>query len=324
MSIDLVHPPPSPSPETSLKISQLAPQVIKHTSRTQLPYPFSLLTGDQTSDTWTSLENLYMQCLRTGDDKSARQILDRLVSRFGERNERVMAYQGMWEEATAQNEDQVKQVLNLYNKLLEEDPANIPIQKRRIALLKSMGQLPEAIAQLNTLLRASPTDAEAWAELADLYLSQGLLDQSIFCLEEVLLVQPNAWNIHAKIAEIIYMSSASASGNAVELARILAESMRRYLRSIELCENYLRGFYGLKLTSSRLLEVIPQASKSSTKDDAYSDLALPTQGTVESIHELATSKLAEILRRNSARETGWDGYDPVELAAARKLLDSKN
>ena len=125
MSVDLVHPPPSPSPELSIKISQLAPQVIKSTTRTQLPWPLTLLSGDETADTWASLETLYMQCLRTGDDKSARKILDTLLSRFGEKNERVMAYQGMWEEATAQNDDQLKKVLVLYAKLLEDDPANI-------------------------------------------------------------------------------------------------------------------------------------------------------------------------------------------------------
>lgn len=48
---------------------------------------------------------------------------------------------------------------------------------------------------LNNLLEASPTDAEAWAELADLYVSQGLYQQGIFALEEVLLITPNAWNV---------------------------------------------------------------------------------------------------------------------------------
>jgi tetratricopeptide (TPR) repeat protein len=70
-----------------------------------------------------------------------------------------------------------------------------PIQKRRIALLKSIGQIPDAMIQLVALLKVSPTDAEAWAELADMYLGQGMLDQAIFSLEEVLLVQPNAWNV---------------------------------------------------------------------------------------------------------------------------------
>ena len=41
----------------------------------------------------------------------------------------------------------------------------------------------------------SPTDPEAWAELADLYLSQGLYSQAVFALEEVLVLQPNAWNV---------------------------------------------------------------------------------------------------------------------------------
>lgn len=64
-----------------------------------------------------------------------------------------------------------------------------------MALLKSTGKISEAISALNSLLDFSPTDAEAWAELADLYLSQGLYSQAIFALEEVLVLTPNAWNV---------------------------------------------------------------------------------------------------------------------------------
>jgi tetratricopeptide (TPR) repeat protein len=58
-----------------------------------------------------------------------------------------------------------------------------------------MGNVTEAITQLTGLLSFSPTDGEAWVELSDLYLSQGMVDQAIFCLEEVLLIQPHAWNV---------------------------------------------------------------------------------------------------------------------------------
>jgi tetratricopeptide (TPR) repeat protein len=51
------------------------------------------------------------------------------------------------------------------------------------------------VIALNNFLEASPTDAEAWTELADIYFSQGLYQQSIFALEEVLLIAPNAWNV---------------------------------------------------------------------------------------------------------------------------------
>jgi hypothetical protein len=44
-------------------------------------------------------------------------------------------------------------------------------------------------------LQVSPTDAESWAELADLYFTQNAYEQAIFCLEEVLLILPNAWNV---------------------------------------------------------------------------------------------------------------------------------
>jgi ER membrane protein complex subunit 2 len=44
-------------------------------------------------------------------------------------------------------------------------------------------------------LESNATDAEAWCELADLYHSQGMNAQAIFCVEEALLIAPNAWNV---------------------------------------------------------------------------------------------------------------------------------
>jgi hypothetical protein len=69
------------------------------------------------------------------------------------------------------------------------------------------------------------------------------------------------------------------------------------------------------------LPLIPLVSKSSaSKDSQYSDLALPTEGTLEALNELATAKLAEIIRRSAAGEKSWDGYDAAELKAAKELL----
>ena len=67
--------------------------------------------------------------------------------------------------------------------------------KRRIALLQTLSRISDAVDALVELLDASPTDIEAWAELGELYLSQGHFSQAKFCLEEILLVAPNAWNV---------------------------------------------------------------------------------------------------------------------------------
>lgn len=58
-----------------------------------------------------------------------------------------------------------------------------------------MGRVAEAASSLVQLLDFSPTDAEAWSELADVYFSQGLYPQAIYALEEVLVLAPNAWNV---------------------------------------------------------------------------------------------------------------------------------
>jgi tetratricopeptide (TPR) repeat protein len=166
--------------------------------------------------------------------------------------------------------------------------------------LQSLGRTEDAIKALTILLSHSPTDAESWSHLASLYRTQGLYQQSIFCLEEVLLIHPNAYTIHARIGETLYLQS---GGNNPEL---LADSMRYYCRSVELCEWYLRGWYGLKLVTDRIL-------MSGAKEAGH-------KKTVEGLNELATSKLLEIVRRRKAGDKGWQGFDEAEVEAARELV----
>ena len=66
-----------------------------------------------------------------------------------------------------------------------------------------MGKTSESITALNSLLEMSPTDSEAWAELADMYLSQGMYNQAIFALEEALVLTPNAWNVRTQLPELL-------------------------------------------------------------------------------------------------------------------------
>jgi ER membrane protein complex subunit 2 len=42
---------------------------------------------------------------------------------------------------------------------------------------------------------------------------------------------------------------------------------------------------------------------------------------VQKLNQAATSKLAEIVRRSSSGEKGWDGYHEAEIVLARELLD---
>jgi len=244
MTAEVFRSPAFLRPQETLNVSQLAPTVLK--SQTTYPYPLSLLLTAESQEKWQMYENIMIACLKTGDDKSAYIALESLTTRFGIDNERVQALQGLYNEAVAKDDAELQKVLKQYEKMIDEKPVNMPIRKRRVALLKSMGKTAEAVKALTELLDVSPTDAEAWSELADLYLVQGMLSQAVYCLEEVLLVTPNAWNVHARIGETTVLLANATEGPGDKL-KLLSEAMRRFCRSVELCDNYLRGFYGLKL-----------------------------------------------------------------------------
>ena len=117
--------------------------------------------------------------------------------------------------------------------------------KRRVALLRSTKKPVEAINQLTLLLDTFPNDSEGWAELAELYLSQDMYSQASFCLEELILLQPNSHHVHARYAEVLWVLGKEAS------------ALKYWSRSVELCGDFLRGWFGIKtvhLPSWRLVD----------------------------------------------------------------------
>ena len=108
------------------------------------------------------------------------------------------------------------------------------VWKRRIALLRSINRPTEAINQLTLLLDTFTNDVEGWAELADLYLSQDMLSQAAFCLEEFILLQPFSHHAHAQYAEVVWVQGKEAT------------ALKHWSRSVELCGDFLRGWFGVK------------------------------------------------------------------------------
>ncbi|KID85564.1 tetratricopeptide repeat domain-containing protein [Metarhizium guizhouense ARSEF 977] len=317
MAESLLQPVGSLSPAEALKLAQQAPEILRKNPKAFSASPLSsLFSTRETADTWTIYENLMIACLQTGDDEAANECLERIVNRFGDSHDRVLALKGLVKEATASNNSELEKILEEYEALLQQNDASIPIRKRKVALLRSMGRLPEAVTALNSLLDVCPTDPEAWAELADMYVTQGLYSQAVYALEEVLVLSPNAWNIHARLGEVSFMAATTASEGGSQ--KHYAEAVKRFCRSIELCDDYLRGYYGLKLVTDKLVQNTPKSKKDSE------GFQLPDQATIEKLNEAATKKLGEIVRRNGAKDKLWQGYDAREIAAARELLDSSS
>ncbi|KAL8852417.1 MAG: hypothetical protein Q9221_002723 [Calogaya cf. arnoldii] len=238
----------------------------------------------------------------SSDDKAANMCLEKLGGRFGTDDERIMGLRGLYQEAMAEDQPALLQMLREYDEILAENPTATPVRKRRIALLRSLSRESDAMNALIELLEASPTDIESWAELCELYVSQGLHQQAEFCLEEILLSTPNAWNIQARLGEILYTSAPATPDQLGSLA----ESVRRFCRSIELCNGYVRGYYGLKLASDRLLGLLgnsDQADSQVSNSGRKHELPVPSVEVLQKLSERATSMLAEIARNASSKDS---------------------
>lgn len=64
----------------------------------------------------------------------------------------------------------------------------------------------------------------------------------------------------------------------------------------------------------------PPSANARGQSSEADDFAPPDVATIQKLDAMATEKLAEIVRRSSAQEVGWQGYDAGEVAAVKELL----
>jgi hypothetical protein len=136
MNSSLLHPPAHLPPAVALQLSQQAPSILRNSPSSISSYSLSSLwSAAETPELWTTYENLMLSCLRTGDEQSAHFCLERLTERFGADNERLMALKGLFQEAIANDDAALKQVLEQYDSILANDPGNmVGFQKLQVDL----------------------------------------------------------------------------------------------------------------------------------------------------------------------------------------------
>lgn len=137
-----------------------------------------------------------------------------------------------------------------YEDILKEDPNNLFALKRQVALLRSRGQpsdVKKAADKLIEHVEVVSSDTDAWLQLSEMYLAAVLFRRSMFCMEELLLVNPMAYMYHLRYAELLYTvgCGTGAKGGGVEQLRL---SRKYFAHSLELKPQHnLRALYGLLL-----------------------------------------------------------------------------
>ncbi|CAI9112848.1 OLC1v1013345C1 [Oldenlandia corymbosa var. corymbosa] len=113
--------------------------------------------------------------------------------RVGRLEAMLLEAKGSWEEAE-----------KAYLSLLEENPLDQVIHKRKTAMAKAQGNIPQAIECLNKYLEIFMADHDAWRELAEIYVSLQMYKQAAFCYEELILAQPTVPLYHLAYADVLY------------------------------------------------------------------------------------------------------------------------
>ncbi|KAH9688062.1 TPR REGION domain-containing protein [Citrus sinensis] len=101
----------------------------------------------------------------------------------------LLEAKGLWAEAE-----------KAYSSLLEDNPLDPVLHKRRVAIAKAQGNFPTAIEWLNKFM----ADHDAWRELAEIYVSLQMYKQAAFCYEELILSQPTVPLYHLAYADVLY------------------------------------------------------------------------------------------------------------------------
>ncbi|XP_010550934.1 PREDICTED: ER membrane protein complex subunit 2-like [Tarenaya hassleriana] len=148
-------------------------------------------------DEWTLYEQVAiaaMDCQRLDVAQNCIKVLQKKFpesKRVGKLEALFLEAKGLWEEAE-----------KAYSSLLEDNPLDQVIHKRRVAMAKARGNLSSAIEFLNKYLELFMADHDAWRELAEIYLSLQMYKQAAFCYEELILSQPTVPLYHLAYANV--------------------------------------------------------------------------------------------------------------------------
>ena len=207
---------------------------------------------------WAAYEQVLVASLDMGDVDTAKKCLHMLVAQFPQSN-RVNRARGMIFEYNGKYDE----AMEVYTKSLEISPTNVLILKRIVCVHKAKGDWKAAINALNKVLEINVSDSASWIELSEIYITIGEFEAAAFCLEELVLNQPNKAEYHTRLGEIYY--TMASSENYMRARSHFSMSLN--LRNPE-AGNY-RAIYGLMLCC--------RALKRTIKDEKDHEFAVTTE-----------------------------------------------
>jgi tetratricopeptide (TPR) repeat protein len=241
---------------------------------------------------WALLEQVALAAMDIGQMELADDLLAQLEEKFPD-SPRVQCLHGIRLETTGD----LKGALQAYDEVLEGDESNAAIWKRKVSVLRQLGDTKHALEELLRYLDVFYADVEGWLEAADIYATCNLYPQSLSALSHVMLLAPQNSYYVLQAAETAY------TAGDVPLAT------KMFLRTLEMADDggpSRRAWYGVKLCARRFLQTpnLPSASETDFPEH------------VELLDQLATEK---ILASNASSKSKNGATEHCREAVVRWL-----
>ncbi|KAF1768089.1 hypothetical protein GCK72_008050 [Caenorhabditis remanei] len=196
---------------------------------------------------WAVLEQVCIAGLDAARVDLAQECIDSLHAQFPKSN-RVLKLKAMQLEAT----EHYQKALEIYDRLVEEDPNNNSYRKRKVAVLLAQGKRLDAIRAINEYLKIFLNDPEAWLQLSELFLQENDVAKAVHCLEECVLIQPLNSMYFRRLGDLRYTQGGAEN---IELARAY------YERALKINPTDLRSQYGILLSNNQIASTTKNASE---------------------------------------------------------------
>lgn len=162
--------------------------------------------------------------------------------------------------ALLEAKEKYDEALAVLDSIIKTDETNTAARKRRVAILKAQGLIPEAIKELVDYLKKFMSDVEGWQELCALYVQVQDYSRAVYCAEELLIHQPHNHLHHQRLAEIRYTMGGLEN---MELAKTY------YCHALKLNAENTRALLGLFLVTNNLLSQYKSSGNSAKRKETY-------------------------------------------------------
>lgn len=223
----------------------------------QLELKLYLDSGDPSlsqSACLTLMEMLFYLDVFLNLDVEAEVIYKRFRDRFGEDAPSLYVMKSTLIQINEGDQAAVDYIEKLIKDLLEFDTDTLSyllLQKRLISIKGRAHDGQWVLKEVCNLIEKFPLDPELYWYAGELYAEFGQFDRAAFCYEEVLLIMPFNYVAFGQLAESLYYK-AIKSEKSGKSRDTLQKSLENALRSVELSENYLKGWSFVATVADKL------------------------------------------------------------------------